>query len=286
MAVTIKNLMRIMELRAQGLLPPGSAIIELGAQQVRCQDSEEVVRQFIAYFDSAASYSRKQIARFADGGYFGELLTACGFDYRSIDLIKGYNTVLLDLNIHTLPEELHGRFDLVTNFGTTEHLINQLLAMKTVHDATKPGGAIYHDLPMSGYLQHGYFLYTPVFFNDLAAANEYRVVQQHYSRAAAPVTAPEFMRENGYTEPVFTDFGIEFVLQKSSDAAFRMPLDPTTNLSIDRAVWNVGAGDSTYSSRQATALDRVSGRELQRALLDRYRQKLNQWLKRRSGPSG
>lgn len=282
MAVTAKNLIRIMGLRDQGLLPSGGAILELGAQQLRCRGGEEAVRRFFEYFGGTAD-SPKQISRLADGGYFGELLTLCGFDYRSVDLINGYNTVLLDLNIHTLPEELRGRFDLVTNFGTTEHLLNQLLAMRTVHDAAKTGGAIYHDLPMLGYLQHGYFLYTPVFFNDLAAANDYRVVQQHYSRAATPGAAPGFMRENGYAEAAITDFGIEFILQKSSDAAFRMPLDPTTSLSIDRTVWDDGRS-AAYSSKQATALDRVPGRELQRALLARYRQKLGQLFKRRSGP--
>jgi SAM-dependent methyltransferase len=280
-AVTVKNLLRIMDLRDQGLLPLGGAVLELGAQQLSCQGNEEAVGQFIEHLTGRTRPGRKQIVRFADGGYFGELLTACGFDYRSIDLINGFNTVLLDLNIHFAPEELRDRFDLVTNFGTTEHLINQLLAMKTVHDVTKPGGIIYHDLPMSGYLRHGYFLYTPVLFNDLAAANGYRIVRQYYSREAAPATTPEFMRENGFPDPDFTDFGIEFILQKTSDAAFRMPLDPTTSLSIDHAVWNSsGLGDLTYSSSQATALDRVSGQELQRALFARYRQKLAGWFKR------
>ncbi|HXP03729.1 MAG TPA: methyltransferase domain-containing protein [Stellaceae bacterium] len=279
MAVTVKNLMRIMDLPE--LLPAGGAILELGAQQVYCQGHEDVVRQFVESFTGRSDHSRKTIARFADGGYFGELLTACGFDYRSVDLINGFNTFLLDLNMHSAPEELSGRFDLVTNFGTTEHLINQLLAMKTVHEVTKPGGIIYHDLPMSGYLQHGYFLYTPVFFNDLAAANGYRIVRQYYSREAKPAAAPEFMRENGFPDPDFTDFGIEFILQKTSDAAFRMPLDPTTSLRIDQAVWNSSRpGDLTYSSNQATSLDRVSGRELQRALFARYRKKLARWFKR------
>jgi len=279
MAVTAKNLIRLMDVPA--LLQPGGTVLELGAQQVYCRGGEEVVRQFIEHYTGRSSYSSTQIARFADGGYFGELLTACGFDYRSIDLINGYNTILLDLNIHSAPEELRGRFDLVTNFGTTEHLINQLLAMKTIHDTTKLGGLIYHDLPMSGYLKHGYFLYTPVFFSDLAAANDYRIVQQCYSRTQISVATPKFMRENGYPDPDFTDFGIEFILQKTSDATFRLPLDPTTSLSFDQAVWNAaGAEELPYSSRQATALDRVSGHELQRALLARYRQKLTQWFKR------
>jgi SAM-dependent methyltransferase len=281
MAVTVKNLLRIMDLRDQGLLPPGGAVLELGAQQLSCQGNEAAVEQLIEHLTGRTGLGRKQIAGLANGGYFGELLTACGFDYRSLDLINGFKTVLLDLNIHSAPEELRGAFDLVTNFGTTEHLINQLLAMKTVHDVTKPGGVIYHDLPMSGYLKHGYFLYTPLFFNDLAAANGYRVVRQYYSRETKPAAAPGFMRQNGFPDADFTDFGIEFILQKTSDASFRMPLDPTTSLSIDQAVWSAADhGQSAYSSSQATALDRVSGRELQRALFARYRQKLAALFKR------
>jgi SAM-dependent methyltransferase len=281
MAVTVKNLVRLIDLPEKGLLPRGGAILDIGAQQVYCQGYEDIVRQFIERFSGRTDLARKQIARFANEGYFGELLTACGFDYRSVDLINGYNTTLLDLNIHSPPDELLGRFDLVTNFGTTEHLINQLLAMKTIHDVTKPGGFIYHDLPMSGYLKHGYFLYTPVFFSDLSSANEYRIVQQRYSRSDTPAAPPEFMRENGYPNTDVTDYGIEFILQKTSDAAFRMPLDPTTSLSIDQAVWNAAdAGEASYSSSQVTALDRVPGRELQRALASRYRQKLSQLFKR------
>ena len=281
MAVTVKNLLRIMDLREQGLLSPDGAVLELGAQQVYCRGNDKIVRQFIERMKGRAGPGRAQIARIANGGYFGELLSACGLDYCSLDLIKGYNTVVLDLNLHPAPEELRGRFDLVTNFGTSEHLINQLLAMKTIHDVTKPSGVIYHDLPMSGYLKHGYFLYTPVFFNDLATANDYRIVRQCYSRSETPVETPEFMCENGFPDPNFIDFGIEFILQKTSDAPFRMPLDPTTSLRFDQSVWDAtGPGAAAYSSSQATALDRVSGRELQRALFDRYRQKLTQWFKR------
>jgi len=273
MAVTLKNLLRIID---ENLLPPGGSVIELGAQQVHC--TEDAVGQFIRHFTGRDDLNRRQRAAFANGGYFGRLLVECGFDYRSLDLINGYNTTLLDLNLHPAPEELRGRFDLVTNFGTTEHLINQLLAMKTVHDLAKPGGAIYHDLPMSGYLRHGYFLYTPVFFGDLAAANGYQIVRQAYSRAEKPVATPDFMRENGFPDREFTDFGIEFILRKTSDAPFRLPLDPTTSLSIDPAVWQ--SGQASYSSAQATALERVSGWELQRALLARYRQKLIEWFNR------
>ena len=87
MAVTLKNLVRIMELPEP--LLPGGAVLELGAQQVNCQGNEAFIQQFIEHFAGRSAHSRKEIARFANGGYFGELLTACDFDYRSVDLING-----------------------------------------------------------------------------------------------------------------------------------------------------------------------------------------------------
>ena len=47
MAVTVKNLVRLIDLPEKGLLPRGGAILDIGAQQVYCQGYEDIVRQFI-----------------------------------------------------------------------------------------------------------------------------------------------------------------------------------------------------------------------------------------------
>jgi hypothetical protein len=134
---------------------------------------------------------------------------------------------------------------------------------------------------MSGYLTHGYFSYTPFFFQDLAAANDYQIVQQYFSKAATPVEAPIFMRENGFPDAEFANYGLEFILQKTSDTPFHMPLDPITSLSVDQAVWGpIAAGTPNYSPSQTAALDRVSGWELQRQLLGRYRKRMVRWFGR------
>jgi hypothetical protein len=44
------------------------------------------------------------------------------------------------LNHEPTPQKFVGDFDLVVNFGTTEHLLNQYNAFKVIHDATKVGG--------------------------------------------------------------------------------------------------------------------------------------------------
>ena len=106
----------------------------------------------------------------------GELFEKAGMEYVSFDIAAGYKTTILDLNHARLPAPLRGRFDLVLNFGTTEHILNQYNCFKVIHDATRVGGCIYHSIPAIGYVDHGYITYTPRCLFDIAGYNEYEVV--------------------------------------------------------------------------------------------------------------
>ena len=117
----------------------------------------------------------------ASGGQLGHLLRGAGFDYTAFDIFEAPDTKVMDLNIQIVPPDLQGQFDLVTNYGTTEHVLNQMLAIRSIHDLAKPHGLIHHDLPMGGYYLHCYFTYNPSLFHDLATANGYRLVFQEIS---------------------------------------------------------------------------------------------------------
>ena len=140
----------------------------------------------------------------ANGGYLGALLSGVGFDYTAFDIFEAPNTRLMDLNIHFVPSDLQSKFDLVTNYGTTEHVLNQMLAMRSVHDLAKPGGLIHHDLPFGGYYLHCYFKYNPGIFHDLATANGYRVIFQEISSGKWRQT-PSALREKGFEDSKFRD---------------------------------------------------------------------------------
>ena len=315
MGVSAKTLSRIQSLHEHGFLKTGGSIIELGAQQVLCEGKENYILEFIRYFSannpsikSADEYSADEISRIANKGLMGKLMSACGFKYCALDIFDADNTILFDLNIHEPGDELFQKFDLVTNFGTTEHVINQFQSMKTVHDLTKLGGIIYHDVPMSGYYYHGYFSYNPLFFFHLAAANDYKLVMQSYSKNTSPTAAPTFMTDNGYSDKKYYDCGIEFIFQKTSTAPFRMPLETSTSLGLSNSVWgtaNPYVKASTESRSQTTSstiemsaetearglaqiaaggtsipplLEVVSGWDLQRELIKRYKRKLSKLL--------
>lgn len=93
--------------------------------------------------------------------------------YVSIDG-NGRGTMTEDLN-RKLPDI--GSFDLVTDFGTGEHVFNQAQVWRSVHILTKAGGFIAFDRPTQGYEGHGFYNTHETLFRDLAAANEYDIVR-------------------------------------------------------------------------------------------------------------
>lgn len=97
----------------------------------------------------------------------------CG-RYESIDG-NGRGTITADLNKPLVPWP--GKFDLVTDFGTGEHVFDQRQVWKTLHDLVCVNGFIAFDRPTGGYPGHCYWKADPCVFVDLARANKYEVVQ-------------------------------------------------------------------------------------------------------------
>jgi hypothetical protein len=300
MGVSTKTLSRIQKLHENGFLTSGGSIMELGAQQVMCRGKDKFVRDFIRYFSinnpdikCADEYKSSEIRSVANNGLMGKLMDVCGFKYCALDIFDADNTILFDLNIHDVQVELFQQFDLVTNFGTTEHVIHQYRAMKTVHDLTKVGGIIYHDLPMSGYHCHGYFSYTPL---------------QSYIKNQYPTDTPTFMNDNGYSDKGYYDCGIEFIFQKVADVPFQMPLETSTSLGLNKSLWgdqnpyirdvsistveasnvDVSAHIETLGLKQIAAkgtsipplLETVTRWELQKELIKRYRKIILKLIRR------
>jgi hypothetical protein len=116
----------------------------------------------------------------SNGAFLGELLEAAGMGYDAIDIAIGYKTTVVDLNSMPLPRKMVGAYDTVINYGTSEHIINQMNVFATMHAATKAGGYMMHSVPGTGFLNHGYFIYTGRFFFDLAGHNQYEVVDMWY----------------------------------------------------------------------------------------------------------
>lgn len=101
--------------------------------------------------------------------------------YVSIDG-NGRGTYTHDLN-QKLPKPWKP-FDLVTDFGTGEHIFDQAQVWRTIHALTKVGGHIAFDRPTSGYPGHCFYLSDEGLFSDIAQANRYDVIR--LERATTP----------------------------------------------------------------------------------------------------
>lgn len=160
-------------------LPDGFSVCELGNQYYRA--------------DGGKSWAWQWYKTIGCGGY------------ASIDA-NGRATLKADLN-DPLParhESLFGLFDLVTDFGTGEHIFNQAQVFMTLHGLAKPGGYIAIDRPCRGMEDHCFYSIHPTLLHDLAAANGYAII---------------------HLEP--HEFGgganLLCVFRKESDAGFQVP---------------------------------------------------------------
>ena len=74
--------------------------------------------------------------------------------------------IVFDLNENEILEKYKGKFDLVIDGGTLEHVFNQYNALNNMNALVKVGGYIYHMLPYAGWGNHSFYNYAPTFFTD------------------------------------------------------------------------------------------------------------------------
>lgn len=97
--------------------------------------------------------------------------------YASIDVEDKRATYRVDLNqpVTGLPE-----FDVVTNYGTTEHVFNIGEAFRTIHNLTRPGGVSLHCVPSFAFINHGFYGINPNALIEMIRANDYDLIDFSY----------------------------------------------------------------------------------------------------------
>ena len=197
----------------------------------------------------------KKLLKKINKTYSGDVILAKDFyneigfnEYACIDADGKHNALKFDLNLNIVEKyKFEKKYDLVTNFGTSEHLINQKTFFENAHNLTKPNGYMLHLLPFEGYLNHGYFNYQPKFFYDLAIFNDYEIIGfwyfserfslnfLHYSgRHSKPLKYDdkllEFLDELAIKRKFFMIFlnntsSIAILYKKNLDKEFKSPFD-------------------------------------------------------------
>jgi hypothetical protein len=229
-----EDLVILAGMKNAGYLTGLRAVCDLGAQELRCHGNPAFVEDFLRAFGAAPLPSTEKLTDLATCGTARELWEMCGIEYTAIDAAAELPALNLDLNFDSVPSAHRGRYQLVTNFGTSEHVGNQLNAMKIMHDLCARGGVMFHDLPFSGYQNHGFVRYNPRFFWCLCRSNNYACIdlQMDFSGDVEGLH-PEIsqtMESYGHSIAEAGEFStkagaIRFLMRKRDHLYFRPPFD-------------------------------------------------------------
>jgi hypothetical protein len=272
----------LMALKRRGYIPNGSAVIEIGAQQLDesflgATEDIAATGRFFGITTPPPSFARtgprSHTNVLAGAPLAREFWTWLGLNYASIDIDGSPGSIALDLNYDEVPAAFIGKYEVVTNFGTTEHVANQLQSFKIAHDLATPGGLMLHVLPTSGGLNHGLVSYNPKFFWMLGRSNGYKIafmtMGQSERNSGLPQNLLEFLAL--YEPQAANDFAafrmpvtsIVVALQKVFDTPFVAPLDVPDGVTTEHAAlreryWSVFQPDVSFQARERVLLARIA----------------------------
>lgn len=104
-----------------------------------------------------------------------KIYEAQGVSHTSIDLNGRNGALPLDLSFD-ITETLKKKFDVITNYGTTEHVSDQYEVFRNVHNLCKVGGVMIHGVPLlKNWKSHCQYYYSVGFFEELASKCKYEI---------------------------------------------------------------------------------------------------------------
>lgn len=128
-----------------------------------------------AFADAAAGQAFLDGIR--HGGYADPLFRALGATtVDAMDASPYENAQIIhDLN-EPLPDDLRGRYSLVFDGGTLEHVFNLPVALANAMELVEPGGHLVSYTPVNNNFGHGFYQFSPeLFFRALSPDNGFEV---------------------------------------------------------------------------------------------------------------
>src|SRR5262245_46216536 len=160
------------QLKLQGALDGITEVMELGSQDFWCPQKDLVIALVKAFGKTVENPALLNTSS-ANQTPTRLLYEALGIKYNCVDVDGRAGSLVLDLNFDPVPIDQKCKYGLVTNYGTSEHILNQYNVFKAMHDFATAGGVFIHAVPFTVQLEHGFFNYQPNFFKALARHNSY-----------------------------------------------------------------------------------------------------------------
>lgn len=124
----------------------------------------------------------KEASFWATGTPAKQFFAAEGVTHVSVDINGKDGAVAVDLAQRINRTDWHCAFDVVTDFGTSEHvgkdLVSLWLCRENMHSWCRPGGLLVYVNPMVGsWANHGHHYFTVEHYVKLAEACRYRILE-------------------------------------------------------------------------------------------------------------
>ena len=182
MGIGISSAQILLELKSAGHFSNISSICDMGATEIHVNKkdlkdlflkTDEKTINSIENIPNVNNWPNKTPRSSAKNLY--EILTDLKL-YKSIDLNGLYDSIKHDLNHSFTDEQYLNKFDLVTDFGSCEHVFNIAEAYKTMHKLTKINGLMI--VSQNLYNGNGYFNFDEGFVRGIAASNNYDIIKK------------------------------------------------------------------------------------------------------------
>ncbi len=85
-------------------------------------------------------------------------------EFEKCSIIRNLNTLFSNDNNNNKIKE---KYDIVLDLGTSEHIFNSSISIANSIFMLKTGGALLLVLPVSGWIEHGFYQFSPNFFRSL-----------------------------------------------------------------------------------------------------------------------
>lgn len=167
----------------------GGSILQLGKQKVFLDRNQ--LNQIFKKFDFLPPLISDEII--SDESLF----KALGFNVvESLDVNKYEGAdIIHDFN-KPVPHHLKGKYDVVFDGGTLEHIFDFPQSLRNIYDLLKPNGIIIHGSPSHNHVDHGFYMFSPTVFYDYYSANNFGIVKSYIFEYKAAHDKHEWMIYN------------------------------------------------------------------------------------------
>ena len=213
---------------------PSKEVLDVGSQDVHIASGQELnkLNQFITRHNPGGDLLH--FSQFPAMIEARAVYIKAGFSYTCIDVDERPGTLRVDLARFEIPRP-RGKYGLVVNVGTTEHLASPAATFALMHEMCAEGGFFYNDVPLFGFGNHGLMNPTPKFWHALIWMNGYK------AQSVRVRTCDESAMDRGnffhdyldYMEGLGSIVGVSFLitsdLMKKSSWPFVVPFDAVFN---------------------------------------------------------